>query len=318
MSLYRHALPQLADRPFITDGGLETTLVYHEGIDLPHFAAFVLFDRPEGATILAQYFARYAEIGRANNVGVVLESATWRANPDWGHKLGYNAAALADVQRKSIDQLLAIRERYATPGTQIVVSGNLGPRGDGHRPDARMSPAEAEAYHGPQVRTFAATQADMVSAFTMNYLDEAIGIVAAARKSAMPVAISFTLETDGRLPSGDSLEAAIAHTDEATDGYPAYYMINCAHPTHFSDVLRGADGWTGRLRGLRANASKRSHAELDVATELDIGYPVALGLEYRELQRLQPSLTVLGGCCGTDHRHVAAICEATRRAGANG
>ena len=248
----------------------------------------------------------------------MLESATWRANPDWGHKLGYNAAALADVQQKSIEQLLAIRERYATPGTPIVVSGNLGPRGDGYRPDARMSPAEAEAYHGPQVRTFAATQADMVSAFTMNYLDEAIGIVAAARKSAMPVAISFTLETNGRLPSGDSLEAAIARTDEATDGYPAYYMINCAHPTHFSDVLRGADGWTGRLRGLRANASKRSHAELDVATELDIGYPVALGLEYRELQRLQPSLTVLGGCCGTDHRHVAAICEATRRAGANG
>ena len=103
-------------------------LVYHEGIDLPHFAAFVLFDRPEGAPILAQYFARYAEIGRANNVGVVLESATWRANPDWGHKLGYNDNALADVQRKSIEQLLAIRERYATPGTPIVVSGNFGPR----------------------------------------------------------------------------------------------------------------------------------------------------------------------------------------------
>ena len=314
MSQYRNALPQLADRPFITDGGLETTLVYHENIELPHFAAFVLYDRPEREAILTRYFSRYVDIGRANGIGVVLESATWRANPDWGAKLGYDAAALADVQRKSIDHLLSIRERYATRATPIVISGNLGPRGDGYRPDARMSAAEAEAYHGAQVRTFASTQADMVAAFTMNYLDEAIGIVTAARASAMPVAISFTVETDGRLPSGDSLEAAITRTDEATHAYPSYYMINCAHPTHFSAVLRDAGDWSNRIRGLRANASKRSHAELDAATELDIGDPAALGLEYRELQRLRPSLTVLGGCCGTDHRHVAAICNASRRA----
>ena len=313
MSRYRHALPQLDDRLFVTDGGLETTLIYHEGVDLPYFAAFVLLDRPEAAAILERYFARYAEVGRANDAGVVLESATWRANPDWAAKLGYDAAALARVQRKAIAQLAGIRTQYETPQTPIVVSGNLGPRGDGYRADARMSAAEAAAYHGSQVRTFADTDADMVAAFTMNYADEAIGIATAAKACAMPVAISFTVETDGRLPSDESLADAITRTDAATDGHPVYYMINCAHPSHFRDVVRDDGSWRERIRGLRANASKCSHAELDAATELVIGDPAELGRDYRDLQALLPRLTVLGGCCGTDHRHVDAICRAARR-----
>lgn len=312
MNRYRNDLPQLGDRLFITDGGLETTLIYHEGIDLPSFAAFELLDRAEGDAILRNYFARYAEIGRMNEVGVVLESATWRANPDWASKLGYDADALAAIHRKAIAQLVDIRARYETPRTPIVISGNLGPRGDGYVPGARMSAAEAEAYHAPQVRTFAATQADMVAAFTMNYTEEAIGIAAAAKACGMPVAISFTVETDGSLPSGESLGDAIVRTDAATDAHPAYYMINCAHPTHFRGVLEAGGEWRKRIRGLRANASKRSHAELDASTDLDVGDPAELGRDYRALMALLPKLTVVGGCCGTDHRHVDAICRATR------
>jgi S-methylmethionine-dependent homocysteine/selenocysteine methylase len=310
MSPYRQQLPQLGERPFITDGGLETTLIYHEGIDLPHFAAFVLLDRPDGIAVLDRYFARYADIARTHDVGVVLESATWRANPDWATKLGYDADALAGIQRRAIAQLAAVRARHETSRTPVVVSGNLGPRGDGYRADLRMSAAEAEAYHTPQVRTFAATPADMVAAFTMNYAEEAIGIAAAARASDMPVAISFTVETDGRLPSGEPLADAIARTDAATGAHPAYYMINCAHPAHFRGVLEAGGAWRERIRGLRANASKRSHAELDAATELDIGDPLALGRDYRALQPLLPRLSIVGGCCGTDHRHVEAICRA--------
>ena len=126
----------------------------------------------------------------------------------------------------------------------------------------------------------------------------------------MPAAISFTLEIDGKLPSGDTLADAIARTDAETGAYPAYYMINCAHPTHFEHVLRDGGAWTKRIRGLRANASARSHAELDESTELDDGNPEELGVQYRELRSLLPQLTVVGGCCGTDHRHVAAICKA--------
>ena len=314
MSPYRNRLPQLGDRPFITDGGLETTLIYHEGIDLPHFAAFVLLDRPEHERVLHAYFERYANIARANGVGAVLESATWRANPDWGAKLGYDDAALADIQRRAIAQLVAVREQFDSENTPIVVSGNLGPRGDGYRTDARMSADEAQDYHGPQVRTFAATDADMVAAFTMNYTDEAIGIARAAQASRMPVAISFTVETDGRLPSGESLEGAIARTDDATDAHPAYYMINCAHPTHFAGVIENGGDWRERVRGLRANASKRSHAELDAATELDAGDPGELGRDYVSIRRALRALNVVGGCCGTDHRHVEAMCRALHAA----
>jgi len=240
----------------------------------------------------------------------VLETPTWRANSDWGAKLGYDAAALADANRKSVGLLLEVRERFEAPATPVVISGNLGPRGDGYQPSTRMTAAEARAYHAPQIETFAQTDADMVAAFTMNYVEEAAGIVRAAEAAGMPVAISFTLETDGRLPSGDSLEQAITRTDTETGGYAAYYMINCAHPTHFGDAIDAGAGWANRIRGLRANASKRSHKELDESPDLDAGDPVELGRQYRNLGSALPRMSVVGGCCGTDHRHVAEICRA--------
>jgi S-methylmethionine-dependent homocysteine/selenocysteine methylase len=315
MAKYRHCLPLTADRLFMTDGGLETTLIYHDGVDLPFFAAFDLLKSGAGVARLRTYFTLYIEIARAHKLGIVLESPTWRASRDWGRKLGYDDPALADANRRAIGLLLDLRAQFETAATAIVVSGNLGPRGDGYRPDSRMSAREAQRYHAAQIETFARTDADMVSAFTMNYAEEAIGIAAAAKVAAMPVAISFTLETDGRLPSGDSLEHALAKIDEATEQYPEYYMINCAHPTHFEHVLRKGGAWLSRIRGLRCNASKRSHAQLDEATELDAGDPRELGAQYRSLHASIPRLAVVGGCCGTDHRHVEAICSALAEGG---
>ena len=120
----------------------------------------------------------------------------------------------------------------------------------------------------------------------------------------MPCVISFTVETDGRLPTGETLAEAIESVDAATGRSPAYYMINCAHPTHFDHVLDASEAWTKRLRGLRANSSRCSHAELDNAPELDIGDPHELSGQYAEFLRRFPHINVLGGCCGTDHRHV--------------
>lgn len=307
MSKYRNNLPQLHDSLFLTDGGLETTLVFHDGLDLPYFAAFDLLKNETGFQRLRDYFAQYAKVAVEQGTGMVLEAPTWRANPDWAAKLGYDAQTLADANRKAIGLLFEIRDEFETPDSPMVISGNLGPRGDGYIADAKMTVAQARDYHGPQIRTFAETDADLVSAFTINYVEEAIGIIQAARDAEIPVVVSFTLETDGQLPSGDTLAEAIERTDAETDGYAAYYMINCAHPTHFEDVLRSQSEWRFRIRGLRANASRRSHAELDEATELDAGNPAELGEEYRALLSLLPNVSVVGGCCGTDHRHIEAI-----------
>ncbi|MBL9172047.1 MAG: homocysteine S-methyltransferase family protein [Verrucomicrobiales bacterium] len=314
MSKYRDRLPQLSGRLFLADGGLETTLMFHEGVDLPYFAAFDLLKDATGTAILHRYFARYAEIARNRGLGVVLESPTWRANPDWAAKLGYDAASLAEVNRRGIALLAAVRDEFETTRTPIVLSGNLGPRGDGYRVESRMTARQARDYHAPQVDNLAKCGADMIAGFTMNYAEEAIGIANAARETGIPAAIAFTVETDGRLPSGQTLAEAIEQTDTDSAGHPAYYMINCAHPTHLESAVREPGAWRGRLRGLRANSSKRSHAELDASPDIDIGDPGELGREYRALRETMPHLTVLGGCCGTDHRHIEAICAACHAA----
>lgn len=311
MSRYRHNLPQLAGAAFIADGGMETTLIYHHGIELPHFAAFTLLDDDAGRAALLDYYRGYAEMARRHRRGLVLESPTWRANAGWGARLGYGAAALEAINRAGVAMMEALRDTYESPASPMVISGNIGPRGDGYLADRRMRADEAADYHDAQIATFADTAADLVSAFTINYVEEAIGIVRAAQRHDMPAVISFTLETDGRLPSGQTLADAIAETDADTAGGPQYYMINCAHPSHFDHVFADAgDGWSARVRGLRANASCRSHAELDAATELDEGDPQDLGARYRALRSRLPKLAVIGGCCGTDHRHVEAICTA--------
>lgn len=307
MSKYRNALPQLSGKLFLTDGGLETTLVFDDGMDLPCFASFPLLLNEAGRDRLRRYYELYAGLARQSGLGFVLESVGWRANREWGAKLGYDAAALAAVNRAAIEMLGDFRDRYDTAQTPMVISGNIGPRGDGYVPGELMSAKAAEAYHEEQVATYADTEVDMISAFTINYAEEAIGIARAAGGAGIPSVISFTVETDGRLPSGQGLREAIAQTDAEAGTPPAYYMINCAHPTHFDRLVERGGDWLDRIRGLRANASTRSHAELDAATELDAGDPVDLGRRYARLRQVMPRLTVLGGCCGTDHRHVAAI-----------
>jgi S-methylmethionine-dependent homocysteine/selenocysteine methylase len=310
MAQHRHALPQLGGDLFLTDGGLETTLIFHDGLELPDFAAYALLRRPEGEAALRKYFRVYAAIAQRFGVGLILESATWRASPDWAERLGHTPAELADLNRAAVRQLEGIRAEFQTARAPMVVSGCLGPRGDGYNPSSLMSVEAAEAYHAEQVRIFADSAADLVTAITLNYVEEAIGIARAARNAGMPVVISFTVETDGRLPTKDTLQAAIERVDTATAAYPAYYMINCAHPTHFERALDPKEAWIQRLRGLRANASRQSHAELNESPTLDTGDPVELGREYAALKRRLPRLNVMGGCCGTDHRHLEQIATA--------
>ena len=298
------ALPQISGAPFLTDGGIETSLIYHDGIELPLFAAFTLLETEEGQQALRRYYRPYLAVAAAAGAGFILESPTWRCSRGWGAMLGFDAEAIARFNAQAVALMAELRDGVTGRGP-VVISGCVGPRGDGYAPDRQMTGSEAEAYHEHQVSAFFRSAADMVTAITMTHAGEAIGVVRAAAAACLPCAISFTLETDGRLPSGQPLGDAIEETDAATGAYPAYYMINCAHPDHFAAALHGA--WTGRIRGLRANASRLSHAELDACTTLDDGCPEELGRDYAALKARLPNLSVLGGCCGTDHRHVAAM-----------
>ncbi len=307
-AMYRKRLPHVSgERLFLTDGGLETTLVFHDGIDLPEFAAFTVMDSETGMRRLRHYYAGYAEIARSRGLGLVLEAPTWRASSRWGAILGYDEMALDRANDQAVGLMYELRNDLSEPDCPMVISGCLGPQDDGYQPQDRLTSAEACTYHATQISSLERAGADMVTAFTMTYPEEAIGITKAAQAHDMPVAISFTVETDGRLPVEVSLREAIETVDAATGSGPAYYMVNCAHPSHFLNVLEEGGGWLGRIGGVRANASRMSHAELDEATELDAGDIEEFGALHTKLRKLLPALRVLGGCCGTDHRHVASV-----------
>ena len=306
---YRSRLPMLSNEIFLSDGGLETTLIFHEGLELPLFMSFPLIENEEGIGHIRNYFRPFLNLARDLGVGFILESVTWRASSDWGKQIGYSEEKLAEANRKAIDVLCNLRDEFETEKSKIIVSGCIGPRGDGYVPTNLMSADEAEKYHSAQIKTLSETPADLISAFTLNYVEEAIGIARAAKSANMPVVISFTVETDGKLPTGQTLKEAIESVDEATDKYPVYYMINCAHPTHFENVLEADEPWTNRIRAIRANSSAKSHEELNESEELDIGNPAELGRQYRELLGKLKNVNVLGGCCGTDFRHISEIAK---------
>ena len=293
----------------VTDGGLETWLLFVRGIDLPEFAAYPLVADSDGRCVLDEYYDAYLAIATGAGVHVVIETPTWRANPDWAARLGHDRDALGTMIDAAVALARAARERFDGNGTALV-SGAIGPRGDGYVLSELMDAAEAEAYHAFQIRRMAVAGVDLVTAMTLGYVNEAVGIVGAAAAAGVPVVIGFTVETDGTLPSGMTLVDAIAATDAATDGYATHFMINCAHPTHFASALGDGGPLIGRIGAIRANASTLSHAELDEMTELDDGDPAELAARYLELRAVLPGLRVLGGCCGTDHRHVGAIVDA--------
>jgi len=303
------ALPQLGEGVFLTDGGIETYLIFHRNLELPEFAAFDLLKDEAGRDELRAYYRPFMAMAAERDLGFVLESPTWRANPRWAQRVGYDSDELAAANRSAIALMEELRGE-AADGSQVVISGCVGPHDDGYVPGETLAADAARSYHSEQIGTFAETAADQVTAVTMTYVEEAIGIARAAADAGVPVAISFTVETDGRLPSGQPHGDAILEADGDDGSEIAYFMVNCAHPTHFGDVLGPGEEWVGRIRGLRANSSTMSHAELDEAEELDEGDPIDLAERHRVLKERLTSLTVFGGCCGTDARHVEAIRDA--------
>lgn len=298
-------LPDAAGAVVLTDGGLETHLIFERGISLPEFASFPLVDDDAGREVLRAYYRPFLQVGAEAGLPLVLQTPTWRASSEWGELLGYDAAGLAGANRRSIELLAELRG--STGGEGVVVSGCIGPRGDAYVDLGSMTPEQAAAYHAVQIEVLADAGAALISAMTLTNPAEAIGVVQAAALVGIPVVVSFTVETDGRLPGGMRLADAIAEVDDATDGGADHFLVNCAHPDHVRPVLDADDGALGRLRGVKANASRRSHAELNESTSLDAGDPLEFGTLLADLHAAHPSLSVLGGCCGTDPRHLAAV-----------
>lgn len=309
MSDYRNSLPQLAGDVFLTDAGIETDLIFNHGIEIREFAAHTLLPDPIGKQALVDYFRGFLALAREQNTGYILDSVTWKAHIHWAGDLGASEQDLQASNRDSIALMVQLRNEFASNARPIVLNGVIGPRGDAYAPEAEIAIHEAEQYHAKQIGWLAETDVDMVTALTFTQSDEASGLVLAARSAGLPVVVSFTVETDGRLPTGQPLGEAIETVDHATDSAAAYFMLNCAHPDHFSNVLEDTP-WAQRIRGIRCNASRKSHAELDNSETLDDGDPVELGSQYLAIRSKWPWLNVFGGCCGSDLRHVTEIAHA--------
>lgn len=293
--------------PFVSDGGMETDLIFHRGADLPLFAAFVLLDTPEGQDMLRHYAQSYLDMAQEAGRGIVLGTPTWRANGGWGPKLGLDQSGIKDINRRAVAFVHDLRDAHPWR-ENILIEGVLGPAGDGYAPEQLLTPEESAQLHSAQLEAFAEMNVDIATAFTITHPGEAIGMANRARALGLPFALSFTVETDGRLPTGQDLESALGEVDAATEGYCRYYGINCAHPEHFLDQL--PSGWLTRIGMIRPNASRCSHAELDEASELDDGDPDEFGALYANMAKRLPDLHVVGGCCGSDMRHIKAVIAA--------
>ena len=311
MTKYRQNLPQLGNDIFACYTGMDTDILYNRGIDLPGFASYPLLSNSKHKNILREYYSGLVDLAREQNVGVILDSVTWAANKDRGAELGYSAEDLKKYNIDAIELIADVRNEKGDLPT--VLSGQVGPRDDGYAPSNLMTTQEAEDYHSEQIEVYSNTEADLVSAFTICYAEEAAGVVRAAQNYEIPVAIALTVETDGRLPTGMSVKEAIEQVDAESNGGALYFLINCAHPDHFTDIFND-EPWMQRLRGLVANASRCSHAELEVAEELDNGDPKELGAQIGGLREKFSHFNILGGCCGSDLRHMKHIIEEAKTA----
>ena len=309
MSNYRQDLPQLSGELYLTDAGVETDLIFNHGIEIREFAAHTLLRDEKGRAALANYLRGYLALANEYGTGLVLDSQTWKAHMHWADDLGATEDELHEANNECVRLISGLRDKYADNAKPIVLNGVIGPRGDAYAPEAEVAADESEAYHAKQMGWLADTNVDMVTALTFTQSDESIGIVRAAKSHDLPVVVSFTVETDGKLPTGQPLAAAIKAVDDATDSYAAYFMVNCAHPDHFFGVLSDGD-WARRIHGIRCNASRLSHAELDECEELDDGDPAELAGQYKAITQTMPWLNVFGGCCGSDLRHVREIAAA--------
>ncbi|MFT3987754.1 homocysteine S-methyltransferase family protein [Aestuariivirga sp.] len=307
----RAALPQQAGHLMTTAGGFETWMQYVDGFKLRHFCGFELLNDPRGVTRLRDYHRKVVEAAVANGFGVINEGLHYRASRDWGDLTGFSREGLAEINMRGIDLYRDFAREYQSPQTPMLVGGVIGPRGDAYNVGRTPDAAESEDYHSEQILTFRKAGADHVTAMTFSSVEEAIGLARAAKALDMPVVISFFVAPGGKLKGGETLDEAISRVDAATGTAPAYFMINCTHPTEFTPGLTPGP-WNSRLGGFMPNAVAMETLDLCKLGHLEDGDPQELGGQMAELAQRFPHVNVWGGCCGTDGRHIGQI---TRQVG---
>lgn len=305
------SLPQLNGDIYLTEGGIETYIMYKKGFELQNFSLFHLLNDDVAAAEIKEYLRKVMAVAERNDVGLIMCGPLYRASRDWGDLLGYSTEELAAVNHRCIEMFEELASESKLARDRILFSGVVGPRGDAYNLNTSITADEAEAYHSEQIATLDRAGADFITGLTLNSAEEAIGIARAAKAVGIPVVISFTLDKQGELRPGQTLRKAIAHVDDATESAPAYYMINCTHPIDFAPAFEPGD-WTKRLGGIRPNASSLAKGVLCKLGHLEEGDPAELGQQMAELARRYPHLSVWGGCCGTDDAHLDEICRSVR------
>lgn len=314
MAVNHNILPHLSNRVFLTEGGLDTTPIFLQGFDLPSFAPFDLSNERKGFVAIKTYYQEYLQFARDHHMGFILDSPTWRANRYWIQKMGYPDSALIDINKKAIDLMLELREEFRDGMMSVPIGGCIGPCGIGYVKEQVMTVDEAEKYHAGQVEIFSQTPVDFISVIAINYVEEALGIVRAVNAVDIPVVISFSLDKNGKLPSGMNLKEAITLVDKGVNEPPIYFMVHCAHPFHFIADMQGGsvskEPWVKRIRGIRAIATSQNHFEPEVDKECEFEDPVDLAKAYGKLKNQFKHLNIFGSYCGTDKEHLMTIINA--------
>ncbi len=294
---------------FLTEGGIETEIMYRHGFELPEFSMLPLLDNPKAVAAIRSVLSQHLDVAAEFGLSFMLTGLDYRASPDWGAKLGYSPAGLADATIAAIDLLRDIAKNYENQIPRLLIGGILGPRGDAYSLNREITEASSEDYHAVQLETLKRAKVDFTCAMTFNNIAESVGAARAAATAGMPFSISLTLDGTSKLKSGPSLAEAITEIDAKTGNEaPDFYMINCSHPLEYEPALEAGD-WTKRLRGVRPNASKMDKLALCKLGHIEDGDPVELGAQLLSLSDRYPQLDIFGGCCGTGHNHLREIAK---------
>ena len=296
-------------RPILTEGAMVERIRRHPAVRLdPDIAHAGLIYSAEGRKTLGDIYRQYLSIGQRHNLPMLTLAPTWRANPERTARAG--CGPVDKLNSDCVEFLKEICTEFGAYQERLYVAGLLGCRHDAYKPAEALNADAAEQFHAPQVKALAASRVDFIKAATLPAVSEALGIARAIAQTGIPCVLSFVIRPDGNVLDGTPLQKAVAQIDNETDQAPIFYMVNCVHPSVFMEAMStetGSDGnLSERVIGFQGNTSSKSPEELDNLPYLDTTAPEPFAELMLRIHRTLGT-RILGGCCGTDNRHVEMV-----------